>query len=368
MDSSCQALAAKYTRRQAKQLEDQLDGVGRADDIEFVHRARVASRRLRTALKMFHDCFPRRQVKRWRKQIRRVTSELSDARDKDVQIERVCRTLEAADQSSYYPGLARLLVHLERQRELLQSGVVAATQRLRRSKVLEEMQAAAKHILAGLSTEELASQRAAARISTAQHVRRCLDRLRACQDSLLDSEAKQQHHAMRIAAKRLRYTLEIANPIYEKGLAPFIESAKKVQTLLGEIHDCDVWLEHLDAFAADQRKGILTHFGNDAPFARLEVGIEYLRQDRRAHRRAIFHELIEYWEELHQQRCWDHLLSFLKKAAANDRLQSPPAEAIGCKEIASASPKPTEDPHPPTQSPSPPPQPIPEQFIRMTAP
>ena len=62
IDPGYQLLAAKYLRRQAKQLAEQFDGVRAAEDIEYVHRARVATRRLRAALRMFGDCFPRRRV------------------------------------------------------------------------------------------------------------------------------------------------------------------------------------------------------------------------------------------------------------------------------------------------------------------
>ncbi|MFQ6042085.1 MAG: CHAD domain-containing protein, partial [Candidatus Poribacteria bacterium] len=57
-----------------------------ADDIEYVHRMRVASRRLRSGFALFEECFPPKRLKRWRKQIRRVTRALGDARYTDVQI------------------------------------------------------------------------------------------------------------------------------------------------------------------------------------------------------------------------------------------------------------------------------------------
>ncbi|MFH1922387.1 MAG: CHAD domain-containing protein, partial [Planctomycetota bacterium] len=59
MDGSYQLLAGRYVRRQIRQLIGQLEGMRKADDIEFVHRARVASRRLRAALGIFRDCFGR---------------------------------------------------------------------------------------------------------------------------------------------------------------------------------------------------------------------------------------------------------------------------------------------------------------------
>ena len=93
-----------------------------------------------------------------------------------------------------------------------------------------------------------------ARAQTRRHILGRLEEMLRYQDSLQDPDDRQRHHAMRIAAKRLRYTVEIAKPVYGPALDEIITAVKKVQTLLGDIHDCDVWLEHLDAYAADERR------------------------------------------------------------------------------------------------------------------
>ena len=110
-----------------------------------------------------------------------------------------------------------------------------------------------------------------------------------------------------IAAKRLRYTVEIAKPVYVPSLDEFITAVKKVQTLLGDVHDCDVWLEHLDAYAASERRRVVALFGHTGRFARLEAGINYLRQERRARRQQVFQELVDYWRQLQVQGIWEDL-------------------------------------------------------------
>ena len=50
-------------------------------------------------------------------------------------------------------------------------------------------------------------------------------------------------HAMRIDAKHLRYTLEIFSPLYATRSDEFIKLVKSVQEILGNIHDCDVWID-----------------------------------------------------------------------------------------------------------------------------
>ena len=293
-----------------------------AEDIEFVHRARVATRRLRAALRMFDDCFAPKRIKRWRKAIRQTTSALGDARDRDVQIEWLCGNLSALTAKECFPGVARVLVQLERDRERLQRKVVKAVERLDAKGVLKEMRRAAKKILAELATPlpadvpaDSAAPEAAAppqpdpeaveRVK--QHVLRQLHEFVAQQDSLANPEDHERHHAMRIAAKRLRYTLEISRAVHPGRLDAAVEAIKKVQTLLGDVHDCDVWLDHLDDFAEAERKRIVAMFGHAGRFQRLLPGIEYLQSDLRELRRLTFQHLVAYWTELAERRIWDEL-------------------------------------------------------------
>ena len=58
-------------------------------------------------------------------------------------------------------------------------------------------------------------------------------------------------HDMRIAAKRLRYILEIAHPCFGDYARTAVNRIKDLQELLGELHDCDVQSEELEAFLSD---------------------------------------------------------------------------------------------------------------------
>ena len=93
---------------------------------------------------------------------------------------------------------------------------------------------------------------------------------------------------MRIAAKRLRYTLELARPHRSPELDAIADKIKRVQTLLGEIHDCDIWAENLDAFARTEAEQIHVFFGDSRRFNRLLPGIDYLRKDRKGRREQCF--------------------------------------------------------------------------------
>ncbi len=339
VDQGYRLLAAKYVGKQTKQLAEQLDGVRQAEDVEFVHRARVATRRLRAAMRMFGDCFDAKQLKRWRKPIRRVTVGLGDARDKDVQIEFLCGVLERLEDKACYPAVARLLVTWQRRRERLQPDTVEAVDRLEASEVLRDMQAATKPVLQAAKAKDLSVQSPAAYAQTERHILNNLDQLMQHRDGLADPNDQQRHHAMRIAAKRLRYTTEISKPVYAGQLDGTIEAVKKLQTLLGEIHDCDVWAEHLRVFADKQRKRIVKYFGHATPFARLKTGLEYLQQDRLQRRRGVFQELVGYWRELNEQGHWDKLVAMLR---ARGRQPAGPAQP---ELPADAATPPTPPPH-----------------------
>ncbi|MCE5267660.1 MAG: CHAD domain-containing protein [Planctomycetaceae bacterium] len=312
MDPDYRLLAANYVRHQAKQLAEQLDGVRAAEDIEFVHRARVATRRLRAALRMFGRCFPRRQVKRWTNAIRRITTALGDARDRDVQIELLCGTLSALQTHECFPGVARVLVSLEHDRERLQRRVGKAIDELEAERSLREMRRIAKKLSRELQAPAADAPSRDTLARTSRHILSRLDKLLNRETALADPEDRESHHAMRIAAKRLRYTLEICRPLYPGQLDEAVDAIKRVQTLLGEIHDCDVWAEHLTAFSAAERERITEMFGHAGRFQHLVPGIEYLRQNRAERRRQAFEELVTFWQELGRRGLWDRLTATVR--------------------------------------------------------
>ena len=308
IDRSYQLFAARYVRKQLKQLNEQLDGIRQEDNIEYIHRARVASRRLRTALRMFRDCFDRKIVKDWRKEVRRLTTGLGEARDRDVQTEFICDVLFGIPDKVYYPGIARLLVKLQLERESLQPRVVKAVDRFEKSSVSSRIGTATKRLADDIDKESAVEPSEFILRQTARHIKSKLEEVLDYESCLADPEDQERHHAMRIAAKAMRYTLEICKPVYGNQLDDFISTAKEVQRLLGDIHDCDVWVEDLDELLKEERQRIIKCFGHEEPLQRLKVGIDYLSNDRKARRCELFEKLVQYWEEVQRIQLWDELV------------------------------------------------------------
>ncbi len=117
-------------------LTSEIKGVKHEDDIESVHRMRVASRRLRASLGLFGECFDAEEVRKWNRAVRSVTRKLGEARDLDVQIEFLREFISSHVDAQSLEGLK---ADLQRKRSEAQPGVVSSLEKLERKGILEEM-------------------------------------------------------------------------------------------------------------------------------------------------------------------------------------------------------------------------------------
>ncbi|HET8592379.1 MAG TPA: CHAD domain-containing protein, partial [Solirubrobacterales bacterium] len=73
-----------------------------------------------------------------------------------------------------------------------------------------------------------------------------LDEMLGLAPKALDGKVRAQHD-MRIAAKRLRYVLEVTGFCFGRPADTARRRARDLQDILGEIHDCDVMLPRVRA-------------------------------------------------------------------------------------------------------------------------
>ncbi len=83
-------------------------GTEAGEDIEELHAMRVSSRRLRAAMDAFEGAFPRKEFRRYLRQVKAITDTLGDARDLDVATERL-EELKGQMGSEAQPGLDGLI-------------------------------------------------------------------------------------------------------------------------------------------------------------------------------------------------------------------------------------------------------------------
>lgn len=298
---------------QADDLAKEIDGVIAGQDIEFIHRMRVASRRLRTRLELFDAFLPDNMAQVWRKQVKRITRALGDARDLDVQIKFLEDFLKESPDNRDRFGIKRILLRFRQRRGRLQKKVVKPIEQLRAGKVLEEMEAVLRQIRihARLRPGEFPSPffYGAAR----QAVSARLEEMLSWEIYVKQPDKLQALHSMRIAAKHLRYAMETFDPSYSGGLKDYIKPVKRVQELLGEIHDCDVWIEILPRFIDRERERALEFFGHSRGVARLRHGIMALLKDRRTCREERYVEFVNFWGTIQEKGLWKKLLKTLDR-------------------------------------------------------
>jgi CHAD domain-containing protein len=229
-------------RRRARAVLDPLPQAI-AGDPTALHRARVASRRLREALPVVgagpQATAARRKVQ---KLARRLTRALGSVRELDVALQ----ILEERADGDETPGTAidraRGVVRVER--EGRRAEMLRRLQRVSLDKLRSRLEALGQDIAA--VSQEAWRRALAARL--AERARRLAQAIARAGPIFLPDRL----HAVRIAAKKLRYTLELA---VEAGVAdarPLVTAVKRAQTKLGRLQDLQVVLKQIDAASGER--------------------------------------------------------------------------------------------------------------------
>jgi CHAD domain-containing protein len=293
----------------------EIHGVREADDIEAIHDMRVATRRVRSALALFKECFGK-YSKKWNKKMRRVTKALGAARDIDVQMDFLQGFLDGLTEPQYDAGIKRLMLRLRQRREELQEDVIKAMDKLEASGVLEKMGAKLRQARIEAKIHHVDENSPCVYEQAYVEISMRMENVLAYEEYVDQPERKEEHHAMRIAAKRLRYTMEIFNPLYNGGLDDKIKAMRNIQTVLGDMHDCDVWIEYLPQFLDEEKQRTEEYFGHTKSFSRLVKGIDYLMKERQEQRERLYQEFVSIWWELRNQNFFEDLVEQISSSFA----------------------------------------------------
>jgi CHAD domain-containing protein len=216
-------------------LVEHLDGA-RAGDVTGVHQARVASRRLREAVPVVGALAGQRALRRAARRLRRLTQALGPVREMDVALGLLEHFSSARPTLGDAVAATRTLVDDERgarRRVMLTALRPAQT---------DAAIAAVRDVAASAGTDDVAWRAVlAARIARRSEV------LRSTVAEAGVMYGIEALHAVRIAAKKLRYALELAGASRVAGVARALGALRAAQDLLGELHDRHV----LAQFAGD---------------------------------------------------------------------------------------------------------------------
>ena len=120
-----------------------------------------------------------------------------------------------------------------------------------------------------------------------------LDELRGFAEAALAADASEAQHNLRIAAKRLRYVLEIFASCLGGEAKAARDAAKRLQSVLGDLHDCDLMLTKVEQIGS----------------------VAAVLRERRA---RLFEEFVELWQAEASKGTWAALGASLQQAPSLD--------------------------------------------------
>jgi CHAD domain-containing protein len=209
-----------------------------------VHRARVASRRLREALPIAGAAAPHEGATRVRREVRAITRAFGPVREVDVSL---AVLYEAAER---HGGKAAAIAEVERRLEAERANERRRMRaRLDRSDVTR-LAARCQAIAAAVAC---APGQWTWRRALAARLRRRAGRLNEALAASGTLYVPEQLHAVRIATKKLRYTLELAHEAAGVPVEDLMSVAKDTQDRLGALLDRHVLARRLRKVAAETR-------------------------------------------------------------------------------------------------------------------
>lgn len=209
-----------------------------AGDQTSVHQARVASRRLRQALPLLGVRADADALDRADRRVRRITRALGPVRELDVTL------LLLAELARKRAAPARAIARVRE--------AVAAERQERRREMLAEIKPSKLNKLrkrlvqvAAPESEKVGTRSALAE-AHAQAAERAA-RLRAAIDHAGGIYLADRLHRVRVAAKKLRYALEIQRELMRSRSARHLNRLKGQQDRLGRMHDLEILIDRARA-------------------------------------------------------------------------------------------------------------------------
>ena len=202
-----------------------------------VHQARVASRRLRETVPVLATGLKDSKADKASRKIRRITRALGAIRELDV-------TVALLDDLVKREGVPRLALedvraHVLKEQEQRRGVMLKRLGRVKVDKLDKRLTTLAQTL------EEAGTDDWREALS-----KRLLKRSKALRAAAADAgqlyEAERLHN-VRIAAKKLRYAVEVAAETGVKAATPVLRTIKRVQDTLGRLHDVQVLQTHVAA-------------------------------------------------------------------------------------------------------------------------
>lgn len=266
--------SAKAVQKRLRSLNRGLKG-SLDTDAEALHRTRVATRRLREALPLFSPAHGPHALGNLKHLIQATTRLLGGVREMDVALGLV--DTFAAERPELEPALVlvRAAMAKERLERLDQMRRRVDPRRLRR----------ASRDLARWSGQFEDDSRSASVLAD-----RLAERSEALRRTVTRAGmlyASERLHAVRVAAKKLRYALELAHEVRAAATARLVRELRQTQQRLGLLHDLEIVERHARRALAGPEVPEAAAGLTAATLSLLDARIHAQHADYLAHRESL---------------------------------------------------------------------------------
>ena len=225
-------------RKRLERFTRMLPGVGQGDG-RAVHRARVASRRLREVLPVLQlDADVLHKLSR---RLRKITDRLGAVRELDV----LLSVIDELAKTDRFPqtALSRVAAGIDEERERKRERLLAKGQ----LRELRRVGAKLEKLARTLETEDAVPRRGTDRRSWKWAVDARVARRAATLDVAISKAGTvylpERLHDVRIAVKKLRYALELSAEVAQLKTSPDLQQLRRIQDILGRLHDLHVLMD-----------------------------------------------------------------------------------------------------------------------------
>lgn len=210
------------------------DGARSGGDIEDLHKMRVATRRMRSALRLLGDYYKPKVIKPFVKQLKTLADKLGKVRDLDVMIHDL-------RQLPNHELMTDVFTELESQRKVAREQLASHLDSVKCQTFFEKFAKFASKPGKGAQTEDEDDGVIPYQI---RHILPVLihDHLAIVKayDTVLAEADIHTLHALRIAFKRLRYAISYFKSLLGSSIDGFADELKTMQEYLGRLNDVHV--------------------------------------------------------------------------------------------------------------------------------
>jgi CHAD domain-containing protein len=287
-------------------------------DPEGVHDMRVISRRLRSAMSDFKPYLRKETLPR--QKLSTIAKKLGAVRDEDVALVAL-EELRSQASGLAAEGIEILAEEHRRQRKDARAALKVAIKPSAVSEFRKEFQNRLRDMTVVAPDKLNAKQADGAGVFRCVGLAVINDRLKELCDSsrhIYFPFENKEIHELRILAKRLRYAIELFAVCWGKEMGDIATEISLLQTSLGELHDCDVWMDSLGT----RLKQTARKNKNDQDNTRLREGASWLLKHFARERMEHYRDALTRWQQWEAEGLLERLKSMLDEGDSSGQEQT----------------------------------------------